>query len=31
VQLGQWQLDHAPDGDVPGLMARVTALVSTPA
>lgn len=31
VQLGQWQLDHSPDSDVPGLMARVTQLVSAPA
>jgi 2-polyprenyl-6-methoxyphenol hydroxylase-like FAD-dependent oxidoreductase len=29
-QLGQWQLDHQP-GDVPGLMAAITALVSQPA
>jgi 2-polyprenyl-6-methoxyphenol hydroxylase-like FAD-dependent oxidoreductase len=31
VQLARWQLDHDPDGDVPGLMATVTQLVSTPA
>ena len=31
VQLGQWQLDHDPAADVPGLMARVTRLVSDPA
>jgi 2-polyprenyl-6-methoxyphenol hydroxylase-like FAD-dependent oxidoreductase len=29
-QLGQWQLDHA-QGDVPGLLATITALVSEPA
>jgi 2-polyprenyl-6-methoxyphenol hydroxylase-like FAD-dependent oxidoreductase len=29
-QLGQWQLDHE-QGDLPGLMAAVTALVSQPA
>ena len=29
-QLGQWQLDHE-QGDVPGLLAAVTALVSQPA
>lgn len=31
VQLGQWQLDHVPDADVPGLMRTVTELVSVPA
>ena len=29
-QLGQWLLDHV-QGDVPGLIAKVTALVSQPA
>jgi 2-polyprenyl-6-methoxyphenol hydroxylase-like FAD-dependent oxidoreductase len=29
-QLGQWQLDHE-QGDMPGLMATITALVSQPA
>ena len=29
-QLGQWQLDHE-QGDLPGLMAAITALVSQPA
>jgi 2-polyprenyl-6-methoxyphenol hydroxylase-like FAD-dependent oxidoreductase len=29
-QLGQWQLDHV-QGDLPGLMATITALVSQPA
>ena len=29
-QLGQWQLDHQ-QGDVPGLLATITALVSQPA
>ena len=29
-QLGQWQLDHE-QGDLPGLMATITALVSQPA
>jgi 2-polyprenyl-6-methoxyphenol hydroxylase-like FAD-dependent oxidoreductase len=29
-QLGQWQLDHE-QGDVPGLLATITALVSRPA
>jgi len=29
-QLGQWQLDHE-QGDVPGLLATITALVSQPA
>jgi 2-polyprenyl-6-methoxyphenol hydroxylase-like FAD-dependent oxidoreductase len=29
-QLGQWQLDHE-QGDVPGLLAAITALVSQPA
>jgi 2-polyprenyl-6-methoxyphenol hydroxylase-like FAD-dependent oxidoreductase len=29
-QLGQWQLDHE-QGDVPGLLASITALVSQPA
>jgi 2-polyprenyl-6-methoxyphenol hydroxylase-like FAD-dependent oxidoreductase len=28
IQLGQWQLDHVRDADVPGLIARVAALVS---
>ncbi|HEU0103369.1 MAG TPA: FAD-dependent monooxygenase [Mycobacteriales bacterium] len=31
VQLGQWQLDHTPDADIPGLIGRITALVSQPA
>ncbi|MCF4121084.1 FAD-dependent monooxygenase [Antribacter sp. KLBMP9083] len=31
VQLGRWLLDHERDADVPGLMARVNALVSVPA
>jgi 2-polyprenyl-6-methoxyphenol hydroxylase-like FAD-dependent oxidoreductase len=30
VQLGQWQLDHV-QGDLPGLMGTITALVSQPA
>ena len=30
VQLGQWQLDHV-QGDLPGLMGKITALVSQPA
>jgi 2-polyprenyl-6-methoxyphenol hydroxylase-like FAD-dependent oxidoreductase len=30
VQLGQWQLDHV-EGDLPGLMGTVTALVRQPA
>jgi 2-polyprenyl-6-methoxyphenol hydroxylase-like FAD-dependent oxidoreductase len=30
VQLGQWQLDHV-QGDLPGLMGTITALVSKPA
>ena len=30
LQLGQWQLDHV-QGDAPGLLATVTALVSQPA
>ena len=29
-QLGQWQLDHE-QGDVPGLLAKITTLVSQPA
>ena len=29
-QLGQWQLDHQ-QGDVPGLIATIAALVSQPA
>jgi hypothetical protein len=29
-QLGQWQLDHV-QGDLPGLMASINALVSKPA
>ena len=31
VQVGRWQLEHSADADVPGVMARVTQLVSTPA
>jgi 2-polyprenyl-6-methoxyphenol hydroxylase-like FAD-dependent oxidoreductase len=31
VQLGQWMLDHTPDADVPGLMGRISGLVSQPA
>jgi 2-polyprenyl-6-methoxyphenol hydroxylase-like FAD-dependent oxidoreductase len=31
VQLGQWMLDHTPDADVPGLMGRISELVSQPA
>jgi 2-polyprenyl-6-methoxyphenol hydroxylase-like FAD-dependent oxidoreductase len=31
VQLGQWQIDHVQDADVPGLMRRVAMLVSQPA
>ena len=31
VQLGQWQIDHVQDADVPGLMRRVAMLVSRPA
>jgi 2-polyprenyl-6-methoxyphenol hydroxylase-like FAD-dependent oxidoreductase len=31
VQLGQWQIDHVQDADVPGLMRRVAMLVSEPA
>ena len=30
IQLGQWQLDHM-QGDLPGLMGTITALVSQPA
>lgn len=28
LQLGTWMLDHTPDADVPGLMGRISALVS---
>ncbi|MET7772016.1 FAD-dependent monooxygenase [Nocardia sp. NPDC005366] len=31
VQLGRWMVDHDPDADVPGLMGRIAALVTTPA
>ncbi|MFE5673203.1 FAD-dependent oxidoreductase [Agromyces sp. NPDC056523] len=31
VQLGQWQIDHVQDADVPGLMRSVAMLVSQPA
>lgn len=31
VQLGQWQIDHVQDADVPGLMRRIGMLVSRPA
>jgi 2-polyprenyl-6-methoxyphenol hydroxylase-like FAD-dependent oxidoreductase len=31
VQLGQWMIDHTPDADVPGLMGRISQLVSQPA
>lgn len=31
LQLGQWMLDHDPAADVPGLMGRISALVSAPA
>ena len=31
VQLGQWQIDHVQDADVPGLMRRIAMLVSRPA
>ena len=31
VQLGQWQIDHVQDADVPGLMRRIAILVSEPA
>ena len=31
VQLGQWQIDHVQDADVPGLMRRISMLVSQPA
>jgi 2-polyprenyl-6-methoxyphenol hydroxylase-like FAD-dependent oxidoreductase len=31
VQLGQWQIDHVQDADVPGLMRRIAMLVSQPA
>jgi len=31
VQLGQWQIDHVRDADVPGLMRRIAMLVSEPA
>jgi len=31
VQLGQWQIDHVQDADVPGLMRRIATLVSEPA
>ena len=31
VQLGQWQIDHVQDADVPGLMRRIAMLVSEPA
>ena len=31
VQLGDWLLQHVRDADVPGLMRRVTAVVSQPA
>jgi 2-polyprenyl-6-methoxyphenol hydroxylase-like FAD-dependent oxidoreductase len=31
VQLGDWMLQHDRDADVPGLMRRVTAVVSQPA
>lgn len=31
VQLGQWQIDHVRDADVPGLMRSVAMLVSQPA
>ncbi len=31
VQLGQWQIDHVQDADVPGLMRRIAMLVSGPA
>jgi 2-polyprenyl-6-methoxyphenol hydroxylase-like FAD-dependent oxidoreductase len=31
VQLGQWQIDHAQDADVPGLVRRIAMLVSQPA
>lgn len=31
VQLGQWQIDHVQDADVPGMMRRIATLVSQPA
>lgn len=31
VQLGQWLIDHVQDADVPGLMGRISQLVSKPA
>ncbi|MDQ0573909.1 FAD-dependent oxidoreductase [Agromyces albus] len=31
VQLGQWQIDHEQDADVPGLVRRIAMLVSEPA
>ena len=31
VQLGQWQIDHVQDADVPGLMRRIAMLVGQPA
>ena len=31
VQLGQWQIDHVQDADVPGLVRRIAMLVSQPA
>lgn len=31
VQLGQWQIDHVQDADVPGLIRRIAMLVSEPA
>jgi len=31
VQLGQWQIDHVQDADVPGLMRGIAMLVSQPA
>ena len=31
VQLGQWQIDHVRDADVPALMGKVSTLVSQPA
>lgn len=31
VQLGQWQLDHVQDADVPGMIRRIAMLVSQPA
>lgn len=27
VQIGQWQLDHVRDADVPGLMARTMTML----